>query len=352
MAPPGIYAKLRDTEKWRLPLPELVVDSDKDERGGSVQTEQTEPETNSCNEYVATLLASFLPGAGYAYVGEYGKAALTAPLLVPREVDNFYRPPTHNRYAALTGVRYLAQNTHQLTVYDTRQDCLDRSGMRENEVMSLRRFSLSELLLTPYNPDTYIGIKDSGGKFAFFLDNIGLFLALTILGGKALRLSEGIHPSVRWEEAAYMIPYALLVYTFVAAGEEAENRLTYGPMFANLTGNKWVGNALQAVRFGLVHTSYGKYASLYMADEIFEEYRTVEPYGTPVANPGMGDLVIFGGTAIMGFAYGALVNLDPEWGPRGVVLAHMLSNFSTFFVRYLIDGDDSDLPVFKIGGSF
>lgn len=235
-----------------------------------------EPEKNP---YIAGVLASVFPGAGYFYIDDYDKGALAGTLIIPLAGHYYFKLREEPAWVLFTQT---ASMFFGLTVYDTFQDSIDINSKTYAEmVWKPEKYKLSELYFSPFLSQTYkmetkeedyLGMggpeNDWGVKIlALALPTYEILQNTENLVGTIS--NEGIHPSVEPLEAVAMVSVLSAVSLLVASNEEAEFRGFQMSAFSQLAGTPMLGNLLQAVSFGVAHVKWGFFGRPYFTSNLF-----------------------------------------------------------------------------------
>ena len=245
------------------------------------------------NAYVAGALGELFPGAGYMYLGQTQKAALSSSLVAPLAAP-YYIPVTSTRdKSILINTFYAASNLYNYTVYDSFQMGLDLSG-RPTQVVNIPHYELKDLLKAPFQASHYSTWKTYAP----------LGIAAAAMGFIIGR--HGISQNLTTAHALKAIPLIFLQSVLVGVGEESQFRGFQYPAFSQLTGSAIWGNVLQSVSFGLCHTRLGVCTSPYGTGQIFIATETVDTrqvYLDSRLSPGI-DTSYFIDTALFGLYTG------------------------------------------------
>jgi membrane protease YdiL (CAAX protease family) len=201
--------------------------------------------------FASGFISQLLPGAGYLYNGEPGKAALVAPLLAGQLAPYFWRTGTFTEKSLKVNLSELSMNLFFFSVYDSFQDALDLNG-RPKLVVNLPHYTFAEVAFAPFYPKTYE--EDNVLRGLVFYGMMGFNVGY--LTYRLISSSNGLSPRALEASSLYVIPLILLQSMLIGMGEETYFRGFYYPASSQLVRNKWIGNLMQALYFGACHTQF------------------------------------------------------------------------------------------------
>jgi hypothetical protein len=95
------------------------------------------------NPLLAGAYSLLLPGGGYFYDGEYGKGALTAPLLLPMLSYYYITTDTFREKAVKVNATRVSDDLYYYSVFDSYQDACDANPGYE-PVLHIRHSTMFE----------------------------------------------------------------------------------------------------------------------------------------------------------------------------------------------------------------
>lgn len=337
--------------QFSLNLPRLTVDPTITTRPTSslspaFSSYETQKEKNP---YVAGLLASVFPGAGYLYLEDYTKASVAGSLVFPIA----YRYYLSDEDSPSEATTYeVSQHLLGFTIYDSFRDALEENSIAySNMILPTKRDSFTDLYFAPFLPETYnlewnqnfldTSFKNKENREILHVMAIGV--PLMDIGINTMYLIDAAknpYGSINTSEAAVMIPLAVLFAFSVGASEEAHWRGFQLPAFAQLTRSPFYGNLLQATSFGLAHVDGGIMGgtpyftkNFFAATNVTERNRFLD-YDPPDAGAFVSEFSL---QLIFGLSQGFLVSVHRD-GLQQAAALHSIIDALAFANDYLRTG--------------